>query len=589
MSKPPPTLPANASTLTLIKRLNREHIRKYYSRYVLALVFMGLFALSSASLAWLMAPVINNVFIQGNYETLFLVAGAVLGSFIIKGVSAYAQSSIMTYVSQSMVADIQKRLYRHVLSLDLAFFHSQKIGGLVSRVANDAGLLRSSIANVLTSLGMDLLTLIFLIIVMFYRDWLLACVTFVVFPLAVIPVSRLGKRMRKATNNMQRDVGLLTGLLTQSFTGIRHVKAYAMESHEIDRADKVIDQIFASIWKGGRTRAIASPMMEVLGGVAISVVIVYGGASVIEHQRTAGDFVSFITAVLMAYEPMKRLANLYTSLQEGMAAVSRIFFILDCRSVLKESPDARPLPTGIGSVKLDHVSFTYDGKIPALHDISLEVKGGQRVAIVGPSGAGKSTILNLISRFYDPTSGSILIDGFNIRHATFASLRERIAWVSQEIGIFDDTIRANIAYGKPGASDAEIENAARHAAAHDFIMSLPEGYDTPVGEQGIKLSGGQRQRIAIARAMLKNAPILLLDEATAALDTESERHVQLALDTLMEGRTTIVIAHRLTTVAKADVIYVFDKGKVSEKGTHEKLIKQNGLYARLYEMQFTDT
>jgi len=587
--KSPINLSADLSTPTLIKRLNREHIQKYYSRYIIALMFMALFALSSAALAWLMAPVINNVFIKGNYQTLFLVGGAVLGSFIIKGASAYAQSSIMSYVSQSMVADIQKRLYRHVLTLDLAFFHSQKIGGLVTRVAGDANLLRSTIANVLTSLGMDLLTLIFLIIVMFYRDWLLACVTFVVFPLAVIPVSRLGKRMRKATNNMQRDVGLLTGLLTQSFTGIRHVKAYSMEEHEIDRADKVIDQIFASIWKGGRTRAIASPMMEVLGGVAISIVIVYGGASVIEHQRTAGDFVSFITAVLMAYEPMKRLANLYTSLQEGMAAANRIFFILDCRSVLKESDNAQPLPSGIGSVKFDHVSFTYDGKIPALDDISLDVKGGQRVAIVGPSGAGKSTILNLISRFYDPTSGNILIDGFNIRNATFASLRDRIAWVSQEIGIFDDTIRANIAYGKPSASDAEIEFAARHAAAHEFIMALPDGYNTQVGEQGIKLSGGQRQRIAIARAMLKNAPILLLDEATAALDTESEHNVQIALDTLMEGRTTIVIAHRLTTVSKADLIYVFDKGRVSEKGTHVELIKQNGLYARLYEMQFADT
>ncbi|MEZ5647715.1 MAG: ABC transporter ATP-binding protein [Alphaproteobacteria bacterium] len=582
-------IPTNISTWSLVKRLNREHIRKYYFQFLIALIFMALVAASTAALAWLMAPVINDVLGRGNRDTLFLISFVVLGTFIVKGISSYAQSSIMSYVSQSMVADIQKRLYRHVLMLDLAFFQSQKIGGLVSRVANDANLLRSTIANILTSLGLDFLTLIFLIAVMFYRDWLLACITFVAFPLAVVPVSRLGRRMRKATTNMQHQVGLLTGLLTQSFAGIRHVKAYAMEAYEIARADRVIDQIFASIWKGGRTRAIASPLMEVLGGLAISIVIIYGGLSVIEHHRTAGDFISFITAVLMAYEPMKRLANLYTSLQEGMAAASRIFTILDCYPTLKEHPQAQSLPSGDGSVTLENVSFSYDRKIPALHNVSVTVKGGQKVAFVGPSGAGKSTILNLISRFYDPTSGRILIDGYDIRYANFTSLREKIAWVSQEIGIFDDTVRANIAYGKPDATDSEVETAARHAAAHNFIVSLPDGYATPVGEQGIKLSGGQRQRIAIARAMLKNAPILLLDEATAALDTESERHVQIALDALMEGRTTIVIAHRLTTVAKADLIFVLDKGEVVEMGSHDVLLKRGGLYAHLYEMQFANT
>ncbi|MBT4218657.1 MAG: ATP-binding cassette domain-containing protein, partial [Rhodospirillaceae bacterium] len=370
--------------------------------------------------------------------------------------------------------------------------------------------------------------------------------------------------------------------------GIRVVKSYGMEAYEQSRVGGLVETIFNLTFKAARIRAIVSPTMETLGGVAIAVVVIYGGHQVINDERTTGELFSFITALLLAYDPMKRLANLNVSIQEGLAGAARLFDLLDTEPSIQDAPDAKALENVRGKISFSNVRFSYGPDDPALHDITLEVPAGRRVALVGPSGAGKSTILNLIPRFYDINAGTVSIDDQDVRGLTMASLHTNAALVSQEITLFDDTVRANIAYGRAGATDEEIQDAARHAAADGFIRELAQGYDTQVGEQGVKLSGGQRQRLAIARAMLKNAPILLLDEATSALDTESERQVQTALNELMSGRTTLVIAHRLSTVVDADLIYVIEGGRITESGTHTDLLKKGGSYAKLYTLQFAD-
>ena len=440
----------------------------------------------------------------------------------------------------------------------------------------------------LVGFGKDFLSLIGLVGVMFWQDWQLGIIAFVVFPVAVIPIARLGKRMRKVTVNTQEEMGQFTTLLEQTFQGARVVKSYGMEEYEKSRVRTIAERVFSLNFKADRVRAIASPIMETLGGIAITLVIAYGGFRVIHDSMDPGSFFSFITALLLAYEPMKRLANLNAALQQGLAGAQRLFELLDREPTILEKPDAQALTINGGGMKLEDVHFSYVTDQAALAAMNFEVPAGKTVALVGPSGAGKSTILNLIPRFYDVDNGRITIDGTDVREVTFESLRGSMALVSQEITLFDDTIRANIAYGRPEASEDEIIEAAKNAAAHNFIMEMPDGYDTYVGERGTKVSGGQRQRLAIARAMLKNAPILLLDEATSALDTESERHVQSALTKLMQGRTTLVIAHRLSTVMDADLIHVIDQGRLVESGSHAELIAKDGLYARLYQLQFRD-
>ncbi|MDE2228009.1 MAG: ATP-binding cassette domain-containing protein [Alphaproteobacteria bacterium] len=549
---------------------------------------MGLMAGATATNAWLMQPMLDRVFVAHDARLLLVIPAAIVVLAFIKGFANYGQTVLMTGVGQRVVGDVQAALFARIMRADLAFFHANPTGTLISRFTTDAAMLRAAATDLLANIGKNAVTAAFLGALMFYQDWRLALIAVAAFPIAFRPLATIGRRMRRVSANTQAEVGLFMTLLNQTFQGARHVKAYGMESYESSRVLRIVRNLVKLIDRAARTRSIASPLMETLGGIAVALVILYGGHQVLIGARTPGTFFSFITALLLAYQPLKSLAGLNASLQEGMAAAQRIFDVLDIEPAIKDAPDAKPLAIEGGEIRFRDVHFIYANGTEALRGASLTVPAGKRVALVGSSGAGKSTILNLVPRFYDATAGSITVDGQAVRDVTLASLRGAIALVSQEIMLFDDTIKANIAYGRLGASDAEIVAAAKAAAADEFIRGLPQGYETMVGEHGIKLSGGQRQRIAIARAMLKNAPILLLDEATSALDTESERHVQAALNALMQGRTTVVIAHRLSTVTGADLIYVIDNGRVVEQGTHAELLRQQGVYARLYALQFAD-
>ena len=579
------TLKDGAHSPALVRRLARDFIARHTGKLVFAFGCMGVAAASTALRAWLMQPVLDRIFVGREESLLVLLGGAALALAVIKSLADYGDSVLMNRVGFRLVTDVQTALYAKLMGADLAFYNAHASGMLISRLTNDVGLLRNAAANTLAAIGKDALSVAFLVGVMFYQDWVLALMSFVAFPLAIRPIVKIGRRMRRVSANTQAEYGQLMTLLNQTFQGARIVKAYGMEPYEEARASALFERIFALTDRANRTRARAAPLMEALGGAAVAVVILYGGHEVITGARTPGAFFSFITALLLAYTPVKAIAILNASLQEGLAAAQRIFEVLDIEPQIRQQPEAKPLRIGGAEVRFEGVSFGYQPGAIALSDIALTVPAGSSVALVGPSGAGKSTLLNLIPRFYDVSTGAILIDGQDVRAVTLASLRSSIALVAQEVMLFDDTVRANIAYGRFGASQAEIDAAAEAAAADRFIRDLPQGYDTMVGEHGVRLSGGQRQRLAIARAMLKDAPILLLDEATSSLDAESERQVQTALRALMRGRTTIVIAHRLSTIVDADLVCVLDRGRIVEIGQHAQLLSSDGLYTRLYRTQ----
>jgi len=577
-----------SSTAALVSRLVREQVRPHFGRLSFSVICMGLVAGATAANAWLMQPMLDKVFLERDETMLWLIPLIVFVIAVVKGLATYGQSVTMNYIGQRIISTVQLQMFTHLMRTDIAYFTATSTGRLISRFNNDANLLRAAVSNALTGIARDALTVIFLVFVMFERDWLLALIAFFVFPVAIYPIVRLGRRMRKVSANTQVQMGELTTLLDETFRGARHVRAYGMEKYEISRAGRVIEAIFELVQKAARVRSASHPIMETLGGIAIAIVILYGGSQVLAGSTTPGTFFSFITALLLAYEPMKRLATLNANLQEGLAAAHRIFELTDQEPDISDAADATDLGRAKGAIRLEGVHFGYEAGRSALSGVDMEVVSGETVALVGPSGAGKSTVLNLLPRFYDCSEGRIVIDGHNIRDLTLTSLRSNIALVTQDITLFDDTVRANISYGRADATDEDIIAAAKAADAHDFISALSNGYDTHVGGRGLKLSGGQQQRIAIARAMLKDAPILLLDEATSALDTETERQVQKALNTLTKNRTTIVIAHRLSTVTSADRIYVMDDGRIVETGTHAELLARKGAYARLYAIQFAD-
>jgi len=568
-------------TRSLVLRLLRTEIRPHAGRIALAFACMALGAAATAGTAWLMEPVLNDIFVAKDAGLLLLLPAAVVALFAIKALAGFGETVTLNHVGQRIVADLQARLYAHLVRLDLGFFHDTPSGELVARFTNDANAVRGAVSGALTGLAKDSLTCVFLVAVMVAQDWRLAAVSAFAFPLAVLPVVRIGRRMRKASSRAYGAVGAFTAFLAETIRGARQIKAYGMEEHESARARALADELFLRIVKALRVKAAAGPIMEALAGLAIAAVILYGGQRVIAGTTTPGAFFSFVTALLLAYQPVKSIAQLNAGLQEGLAAAERLFALLDRAPAVADRPGARPLAVTEGTVRLENVRFAY-GPRTTLDGITLTVAAGRTVALVGPSGAGKSTILNLIPRFHDVDGGRVTVDGTDVRDVTLASLRARIALVAQDATLFHDTVAANIAYGRPGAPREAVEAAARAAAAHDFIAALPEGYATVVGEGGARLSGGERQRVLIARALLRDAPILLLDEATSALDPDSERLVQAALARLRQGRTTLVIAHRLATVIAADTICVVEAGRIVERGSHAELLARGGAYARLY-------
>ena len=569
-------------------RLLRDHVRPQIHWLIYAGLCMGVYAAATAGQAWIMEPILDHVFLAHDRLVLLLVPIAVIALALLKGISGYGQTVLMARLGQRVIADLQQRLFDHLIRADLGYLVARGPGHVISRLTYDTQQLRLAITTALTTVVRDLLTMVGLIGLMIHQDWQLACLALLGCPLAIWPLQRLGRRMRKVSRQTQTHMAKLTTRLDQTFLGVRQVKADNREADELVRTGGLIEELFTLNFKAARVNAVNSPIMEVVGGCAVAAVVLYGGSQVLGGQTTPGTFFSFVAALLFAYRPLKTLANLHTQVQVGLAAADRIYALLDREPTVRDQPDARPLAVDRGEIRFAGVRFGYRPNRPALAGLDLMIPAGLSVALVGPSGAGKSTMLNLILRFYDVEQGAVLIDRQDVRGVTLASLRGAIALVSQDVDLFDGTVRANLAYGRPDASFEAIVAAAEAAAAHDFISALPDGYDTEIGPSGLSLSGGERQRLGIARAMLKDAPILLLDEATSALDSEAEQVVQMALRRLMRGRTTVVIAHRLSTVIGADLIAVIDRGRVVETGTHAALLARGGSYAQLYERQFAD-
>ena len=561
----------------------------YTGQLVLAVFFMVLAASMTAAFATIIEPVMDKVLVAGNVSAVWGLGFGIFIIFFIRGGAGYIETVLMNKIGQSIVANIQNQMFSQFLDLDLKFFHENPSGQLISRVINDVNALRTAVTSCLTGIGKSLVTLVLLIGVMFYQDWVLALASLTIFPLAAFVVAKIGKKLRKVSGDIQEGQAQLSDRLSQIFQGIRLVKAYGMEMHEREVAGNSIERVKKSIMKSVRTANLSGPFNETLVGLVVFGIIVYGGYQVAAGETTAGELLSFITAFSMSYEPMKKLARLNNTLQMGLGAAERVFEMIDETAEVSDQDNAQDISLEQPKIELQNVSFAYeDEEKKALNDVSIEIPAGKVTALVGRSGSGKTTIMNLIPRFFDAKKGAVVIGDHEIKDFTLKSLRSNIALVSQDITIFDDTVWANIGYGREGAYQDEIIKAAIGAEADEFIRELPQGYDTRLGEDGVKLSGGQRQRISIARAILRDAPILLLDEATSALDNEAERAIQETLNQIQKGRTTLVIAHRLSTVQQADQIIVMEEGRVAEQGKHDDLMEKDGVYARMYNAGLND-
>src|SRR3989338_3519652 len=578
-----------------------KFLTHYWWHLALAIFFMIALALSNGAFAYLIGPVMKflftnsaddtirlipmDIFTFSRSEMLVVLPVIIIIVAVVKGISFFGQYYFMGYVGQGIVTDIRALLYKHILNLPLSYFTKNSTGALMSRVTNDVGMLQNTAADSAATLLRESLTIIVLAAVVISRDWKLAAAAFIAFPLAIYPMIRFSKKMRKVSTQGQASMGAMTALLHESITGIKIVKAFCMEKYEELRFGRENERFSKLRMKSIKVRAIVSPMMEMFGAIGFTVTIWYAAYRIQDGTLRPEDFISFFAAVLMLYQPIKALNGVNMNIQSGLAAASRVFELLDIPQETKDKENAKNIDGISEGLEIRNASFRYGDKW-VLKDVNLKVKNGEVIAIVGTSGAGKTTFVNLLPRFYDVTEGAILFDGVDIRDVTKDSLRAQIAIVSQQVVLFNDTVEKNIAYGDVDRSEANIINAAKAANADAFIRKLPQGYDTIIGEGGVKLSGGERQRLSIARAILKNAPILTLDEATSSLDTESEIEVQKGLHNLIEGKTTFVVAHRLSTVRNADRIIVLSDGGIKEMGRHEDLLKLGGEYSRIYNMQF---
>jgi subfamily B ATP-binding cassette protein MsbA len=539
--------------------------------------------------AWLARPVLDGIFIEKNEQLLLVLPLAILAVAAVKALFSYGVGYLMAYVGNRVVADIRQELFQQLMRMPIGFHDSNTSGRLVSRIVNDVGLMANAASSVIKDMFQNALTFLAMVGVILYQDWKLAGISLVVIPLAGLTMVRVGKRLKKLAASGQAQMGDMSSTLQETFAGIRVVKAFGREDAEAERFQTRNQAFLATTLKTNQVWSIGHSHMEVIGVISIAVIIWYGGYLVINGTMTPGAFFSFMAAMLLAYTPVRKLSGANNLIQQALAAAERVFDVLDMKTEQTQTQGMVPLAGIHRAIEFQGVSLRYESqKIPALTKVDLTIRPGEVIALVGSSGSGKTTLVSLLPRFYAPTTGRILIDGVPLDSYELQSLRAHIGIVSQEIVLFDDTIRNNIAFGRTGASQAGVEQAAKLAYAHDFILRIPDGYDALIGERGLKLSGGERQRLAIARALLRDPPLLILDEATSALDTESERIVQLALANLMKNRTTLVIAHRLSTIQNADRIVVLDRGTVVEIGSHEDLLRQGGVYHRLHAMQFQD-
>ncbi|MDR7028083.1 ABC transporter ATP-binding protein [Rhizobium rosettiformans] len=574
------------SVTAVLRRVVAENGREHVKGYAFAIVCLLIVAGTTAFTAWIMESVINEAFANRRADLVWIICGSIFVAFVLRGFAGYGQAVTLSKIGNNIVARYQKRLFAHLMTLSVGYFNEARSARLAAQINQNINGVRDVLNLTVTSLARDLVTLVALLGVMLYQDLLLTLIVFTVAPPLLLGLRYLSKRLRSATKDSIILNSHVLGSMQEAVQGIAIVKAFTMERELQGRIQSSIDQAERRANKIAQLSERNGPMTETVAGFSIAGVMAYAAYQSIYGGVLPGAFFSFVTALLLAYEPAKRLAKLQVQMERAAVNARMIYEILDMQPHQRDKPGAGALEVSDARIEFRNVSFTYGDNPPVLRNLSFVAEGGKTTALVGPSGAGKSTVITLVPRFYDPASGEILIDGHNIADVTKSSLRQHLAYVSQQPYLFEGTIRDNIRYGRPDATDAEIEDAARLANAHDFILAQPQGYDTPVGENGVTLSGGQRQRLSIARALVRNAPILLLDEATSALDTESEAAVQQALDAAMAGRTVIVIAHRLSTVVNADKIIVMHAGQAVEEGTHQSLAQQpGGLYARLNNLQ----
>lgn len=562
-------------------------ISPYRIQLAVAMVTMIFYASSTAGQAYILKPVIDKIFVENDIKALALLPFGIIVIFLLKAITYYIYTFLLERVGQSVIRDMRVRVFHHIHTQPVSFFNDYSTGTLISRVVSDVSLMQQAVSNALVSCVRDTFQVIFLIGLVFYLNWRLSLVIFVILPVAGFAIVKFGKIFRKLSRRSQEETAKVSDRLYESITGNRIVKAFSREDYEDQRFSHQINTLFNITIKDAKYRTMQHPIMELIGGLAIALIIWFGGREVIQGSATPGTFFAFITALIAAYEPIKGISNINPAIQRGLAAATRVFELLDIKPAISEKPDAKSMQPFRNNIEFKSIDFSYEDGTQVIQGLNLSVPKGEALAIVGSSGGGKTTLTNLIPRFLDISSGQILIDGVDIRDVTLASLRQQIAMVTQQTILFNDTVRNNILYGDLDATEEQIRQAASAAYALDFIKKLPNGLDTLIGEGGARLSGGERQRLSIARAILKNAPILILDEATSALDTESEREVQKALENLMKNKTTFVIAHRLSTIINCDRIIVVKGGKIVEQGTHDQLLELKGEYETLYNMQYT--